>query len=404
MCYFLVNVAQRWEAKLWQMTAFQSIKTALHQSLPIIIIDIYLRLSVKLILSPNALFVKLFKLDVQPVKPFFDTIMVLLPLADATVVLIYVIALTHQYLTANHYQNTSLPLITNCLAVFLFFGDKNQFPVFNVNQYFVVTLIALLSSYSYTRYAIHIKHHPNPYSLPYLIWAGIIIILGLFLHQLFRQQLFEFFLSDLWTHRFFASFLGLIIITTVAPILYLLGVALPPELTAPSSNMYGVDRNLTTYLTTAHGALPVPENVYSVYGAFTLFGGIGNALAICLVLLYAASKQQRRLARISWFPTLFDNSYLLFVGVPLFLNPLIFIPMILVNLMSLAISFIAITTHFIQPIGFVAPDSLPNLLLPTVASTTPIRSLVITVIILIGSVLLYRPFLSHLTLEVSGEK
>lgn len=380
MRYFLVNVAQRWEAKLWQMTAFQSIKTALHQSLPIIIIDIYLRLSVQLILSPNALFVKLFKLDVQPVKPFFDTIMVLLPLADATVVLIYVIALTHQYLTANHYQNTSLPLITNCLAVFLFFGDKNQFPVFNVNQYFVVTLIVLLSSYSYTRYATHIKHHPNPYSLPYLIWAGIIIILGLFLHQLFRQQLFEFFLSDLWTHRFFASFLGLIIITTVAPILYLLGVALPPELTAPSSNMYGV------------------------YGAFTLFGGIGNALAICLVLLFAASKQQRRLARISWFPTLFDNSYLLFVGVPLFLNPLIFIPMILVNLMSLAISFIAITTHFIQPIVFVAPDSLPNLLLPTVASTTPIRSLVITVIILIGSVLIYRPFLSHLTLEVPGEK
>lgn len=403
MRYFLVNVAQRWEAKLWQMTAFQSIKTALHQSLPIIIIDIYLRLSVKLILSPNALFVKLFKLDVQPVKPFFDTIMVLLPHADATVVLIYVIALTHQYLTANHYQNTSLPLITNCLAVFLFFGEKNQFPVFNVNQYFVVTLIVLLSSYSYTRYAIHIKHHPNPYSLPYLIWAGIIIILGLFLHQLFRQQLFEFLLSDLWTHRFFASFLGLIIITTVAPILYLLGVA-PPELTAPSSNMYGVDCNLTTYLTTAHGALPVPENVYSVYGAFTLFGGIGNALAICLVLLFAASKQQRRLARISWFPTLFDNSYLLFVGVPLFLNPLIFIPMILVNLMSLAISFIAITTHFIRPIVFVAPDNLPNLLLPTVASTTPIRSLVITVIILIGSVLIYRPFLSHLTLEVSGEK
>ena len=132
MRYFLVNVAQRWEAKLWQMTAFQSIKTALHQSLPIIIIDIYLRLSVKLILSPNALFVKLFKLDVQPVKPFFDTIMVLLPLADATVVLIYVIALTHQYLTANHYQNTSLPLITNCLAVFLFFVDKNQFHVYNV--------------------------------------------------------------------------------------------------------------------------------------------------------------------------------------------------------------------------------------------------------------------------------
>ena len=78
--------------------------------------------------------------------------------------------------------------------------------------------------------------------------------------------------------------------------------------------------------------------------------------------------------------------------------------MILVNLMSLAISFIAITTHFIQPIVFVAPDSLPNLLLPTVASTTPIRSLVITVIILIGSVLIYRPFLSHLTLEVPGEK
>ncbi|HCH60467.1 MAG TPA: PTS cellobiose transporter subunit IIC, partial [Leuconostoc lactis] len=109
MRYFLVNVAQRWEAKLWQTTAFQSIKTALHQSLPIIVIDIYLRLSVKLILSPNALFVKLFNLDAKPFKPLFDTILVLLPMADGAVVLIYVIALTYQYLTANHYQNTSLP-------------------------------------------------------------------------------------------------------------------------------------------------------------------------------------------------------------------------------------------------------------------------------------------------------
>lgn len=401
---FLVDMAQRWESKLWQMTAFQSIKTALHQSLPIIIIDIYLRLSVKLILSPNALFVKLFKLDAKPFKPLFDAILVLLPLADAAVVLIYIAALTHQYLAAKGYPNTSLPLITNCLAVFLFFGDKNQFPVFNVNQYFVVTLIVLFSCYAYTRYASHINHHPNPFSLPYLIWSGIIIVLGLFLHQLFRQQLFEFFLSDIWTHRFFATFFGLVIMTVVAPILYLLGVALPPELTAPSTSMYGVERNLTTYLTTAHGALPVPENVYSIYGAFTLFGGIGNTLAICLILLFAASKQQRRLARISWFPTLFDNSYLLFVGIPLFLNPLIFIPMILVNLMSLTISFLAITTHFIQPIVFVAPDSLPNLLLPTVASTTPIRSFLVTVIILIGAVLIYRPFLSHLTLEVPGEK
>lgn len=127
MRYFLVNVAQRWETKLWQMTAFQSIKTALHQSLPIIVIDIYLRLSVKLILSPNALFVKLFKLDAQLFKPLFDTILVLLPMADAAVVLIYVIALTYQYLAAKSYQNTSLPSITNCLAVFLFLAIKINF-------------------------------------------------------------------------------------------------------------------------------------------------------------------------------------------------------------------------------------------------------------------------------------
>lgn len=404
MLTYLVNLSQHWESRLWRRPAFQSIVTALQQSLPIIAIDIYLRLSIKLILSPNALLVKLFKIDVKPFKSDFAYVMTFLSIADVAAVLIFVAALTFQYLSVKGHKNISLPLLTNALAVFLFFGDKNQFPAFSVTQFFIVTLVTLLSSFSYSQYAKHIKHHPNPYSLPYMIWSGIIIVLSLFLHQIFRQHVFEFFLSDVWTQPFFASFIGLVVITMIAPLLYLLGVALPPELTTPSPNMYGVERNLNTFLTTGHAALPVPENVYSTYGAFTLFGGIGNTLAICLLLLFSASRQQRRIGRISWLPSLFDSSYILFVGLPLFLNPLFLIPMILVNLMSLSISFMALATHFMAPIVFVAPDGLPNIILPAVASPTPIRSILVTGLIFVLSLLIYRPFLSRIALEVPREK
>lgn len=403
MLTYFVNLSHHWESKLWRRPAFQSLVTALQQAMPVIAVDIYLRLAIKLILAPNALIVKLFKINPAPFKTFFAYMVTFLSLADVAAVLIFVAALTYQYLTHLGHRDTSLPLLTNCLAVFLFFGDKTQAPIFSMTQYFVITLITLFSSYAYHQYCAH-YHASNPYSLPYLIWSGMIIIISLFLHQIFRQHVFEFFLSDIWTQKFFATAFGLLIMTTVAPLLYLLGVTLPPELAAPSPNMYGVSSNLHAFLSTGQSALPTPENVYTTYGAFTLFGGVGNTLAICLLLLFSASKQQRHIARISWLPSLFDSSYILFVGLPLFFNPLFIIPMILVNLMSLVLSYLAIWTHFIQPIVFVAPDGLPNILLPSIASPTPIRATIVTVVIFALSVLIYRPFLSHITLEVPHEK
>nr|MWN21426.1 hypothetical protein [Leuconostoc lactis] len=163
-----------------------------------------------------------------------------------------------------------------------------------------ICLILLFAASKQQRRLARISWFPTLFDNSYLLFVGV----PLFLNPLI------FIPNDLWTHRFFASFLGLIIITTVAPILYLLGVALPPELTAPSSNMYGVDRNLTTYLTTAHGALPVPENGFNVNQYFV----------VTLIVLLSSYSYTRYATHIKHHPNPYSLPYLIWAGIIIILG------------------------------------------------------------------------------------
>lgn len=80
------------------------------------------------------------------------------------------------------------------------------------------------------------------------------------------------------------------------------------------------------------------------------------------------------------------------------------VPMLLVSVISQLIGYVAIATHFIQPVVYPTPMNIPNLLLPTIASTTPIRSTLVTVAVFILSIVIYRPFVHRLTEGVSYEK
>jgi cellobiose PTS system EIIC component len=80
------------------------------------------------------------------------------------------------------------------------------------------------------------------------------------------------------------------------------------------------------------------------------------------------------------------------------------VPMLLVNITSMLISYVAIAGHIVQPAIFITPNNLPNMLLPTLASATPIRSTILAILIFSVSLLIYRPFLKRLTTEVTHEK
>ena len=400
----LVNTAQHWDSALYRRPALQAIAIAIQQSIPILAIDVYFRLLLKLAISPDALFANLF--SNYPVLP--DTITdhsrLILSNLDMAVAMVFVIGLTHHYLTNRGIQNTTLPVITNFIAIYLLLFEKSQLPAYIATQYLLITLITLLSCRTYYWYYHHFMPNASPFSFKYLIWAMTIIAINLLLHIVCRFPRMLTIISNLLSQTFFTTFSGLLLIAILSPMLFLLGFSLPPELTGNQTTLNPVISNLDAMLTHGLSTLPFPENLYSIYGAFSLFGGVGNTLALNVLLLFAVSKKYKRLGILSWIPSLFDNNFLLYAGLPLFLRPLMLVPMLLVNVSSLLISYIAVASHLVQPVVFLTPNNLPNALLPTLASNTPVRSTILAILIFMLSLLIYRPFIHRLMTEDSNEK
>lgn len=405
MFNYLINTTQRWDEVLYRKPTMQAIIIAIKQSVPILAIDIYWRLIMKIAISPDALLANLF--DQYPILPdnVIDISRHISSLLDATVILIFIAGLTHQYLKEKSIQNTTLPVLTNLIITYLLLFNKNQLIPYNTVPYLLITVITILTCQTYLWYYNRNSPALSHYALRYLFWSFIcIIIFGKLLHIILQLPRLQSFSSTILSQSFFTTFLGLLLVSFFSPILFIMGLPLPLEFTNNQTTLNTVVANLDTMLTHGLTTLPFPENLYSVYGSFTLLGGIGNTLALNVLLLFAASKSIRRLGLLAWIPSLFDNNCLLFSGMPLFMRPLMLVPMLMTNIISMLISYTAIACHFIHPSVYITPSNLPNILLPTLASPTPIRSTLVTILIFCVSLLIYRPFLSRLILEVSHEK
>lgn len=402
----LINTVQNLDEALYHRPFLQAISVAMQQSVPILAIDIYCRLFFKLAISPDALLANIFY-D-YPIIPdsVSDQLMFIIQNLDVAVTMIFVIGLTYHYLTQKGIENTTLPIITNFIAIYMLLFAKNQSTTNTAIHYLLVTLFTLLSCFTYYWYYRRLKTTTSPFSLKYLLWATTMISASLLLHIGLHLSSITTIISNLLSKNFFTTFSGLLLISILSPLLFIVGFSLPSELSSNQTSFNAMISNLDKFLThgLATSPLPFPENLYSIYGAFTLFGGVGNTLALNILLLFTVSKKYKRLSILSWFPSLFDNNYLLYAGLPMFLRPLMLVPMLLVNITSMLISYVAIAGHIVQPAIFITPNNLPNMLLPTLASATPIRSTILAILIFSVSLLIYRPFLKRLTTEVTHEK
>ena len=399
-----INTVQNLDMVLCHRPFLQAISVAMQQSVPILAIDIYCRLFFKLVISPDALFATIFNQHLITADIISNRLMFIIQNLDIAVTMIFVIGLTYHYLTQKGIENTTLPIITNFIAIYMLLFAKNQSTTNTAIHYLLVTLFTLLSCFTYYWYYRRLKTTTSPFSLKYLLWSIIIISTSLLLHVGLHLSSITTIISSLLSKSFFTTFSGLLLISILSPLLFIIGFSLPSELSSNQMSLNAVISNLDKLLTHGLTNLPFPENLYSIYGAFTLFGGVGNTLTLNVLLLFAVSKKYKRLGLLSWLPSLFDNNYLLYAGLPMFLRPLILVPMLLVNITSMLISYVAIAGHIVQPAVFITPNNLPNILLPTLASATPIRSTILAVLIFSVSLLIYRPFLDRLMPEVTHEK
>ena len=130
----------------------------------------------------------------------------------------------------------------------------------------------------------------------------------------------------------------------------------------------------------------------SFYWIFITVGGSGATLALALLLtFFAKSKQCKTVGRLGIIPAFFNINEPIIFGLPIMLNPVMFIPFVLAHGLNAAIAYIAMAaklcnTAYIYP-GWNLPAPIGALL-----ATLDFRAVIVMLVIIALDMFLYYPF------------
>lgn len=143
-----------------------------------------------------------------------------------------------------------------------------------------------------------------------------------------------------------------------------------------------------------HG-MPYPYTPTNFFNAFAQIGGLGCTLALIIaVLLITKNKGEKKIAVWSTFPAIFNANMPLALGIPIILNPLMFLPFVFTPIINMVLGSIAISLHWFAPLVFPVPTGTPGILVPLIASGGNWLTIIFMFGLLIIDVAIYWPFIS----------
>ena len=145
-----------------------------------------------------------------------------------------------------------------------------------------------------------------------------------------------------------------------------------------------------------HGSawnVPHPLLGGTLYNSFANFGGHGALLALLVAILITGRRRDyHRVARWTLVPTLFNSSFAAMVGIPVLMNPLLFVPAVFLPTLNMLIAALAITIHLIPATPYPVLVGTPGPLISFIASNGNWWVLVFTIALFVLDVWIYLPF------------
>lgn len=128
------------------------------------------------------------------------------------------------------------------------------------------------------------------------------------------------------------------------------------------------------------------------FDMFVLIGGCGTALCLLIsLLIFSKRRSSRHLSKISIVPMLFNVNETMIFGLPVILNPIMFVPFVLTPVMCYLISYFAMLWHIV-PMTVSTVEWTTPLLLGGYAATGSVWGSVLQLVNVTVGVLIYAPF------------
>ena len=130
--------------------------------------------------------------------------------------------------------------------------------------------------------------------------------------------------------------------------------------------------------------------------SWTMIGGVGMTLVLCVIWFRSRSAHLREVARLSFLPGIFCVNEPVMFGVPIVLNPLMFLPFVfLTSLLGTMYGYILTALGWISPAFVQIPWTTPPLLQPYLSTGGDWRNVVAQAILIVLMFFIWYPFAKY---------
>ena len=184
------------------------------------------------------------------------------------------------------------------------------------------------------------------------------------------------------------SFWAVLLIVFLNKIFWFFGLHGGNVLAPVMSSLFGVTMlaNLDAYQ--AGHAIPYMWTDNS-FGAFVWFDAIGVAIAI---LWQSRNKHYREVAKLGIFPMMFNIGEPVMYGLPIVLNPIMFIPFVLTPMIMVTVAYFATSFGLVAPVTQNVTWVMPPILYGFFATAFDWRAIILSIINIAISTFIYLPF------------
>lgn len=229
------------------------------------------------------------------------------------------------------------------------------------------------------------------------VWA----VVGYFFNVAAGMSIFTWFESNISSALMAMgqNIFAILAVSTLIPLFWFFGLHGANILEAFMSPIYGTLglQNIDLYgrgiTAVGSGANELAVWVRGSWDAYVFMGGSGATLPlIAAILLYSKLTEQKEIAKLGLAPGIFMINEPVLFGLPIVLNPIYFIPFIIVQPVLTVVAYVATTAGFAGPIVNSVPWTTPPVLNAFLATNGSMGAVVVALINLALAFVIYLPF------------
>lgn len=189
------------------------------------------------------------------------------------------------------------------------------------------------------------------------------------------------------------------------------GIHSPNVLAPLLEGVFGVAQLTNVNLFQEGGSALALEEGYTwvrgSFDAYAWFGGSGGTIVMVLAILFFSKREEyQTVAKLSIGPGIFNINEPILFGLPVVLNPILFIPFVLTPVISVGIGYFATVFGLVNPVSQQVAWVTPPLLMSFLATGADWRAPIVTLVAMVVSFLIWIPFIisANKVVPISAEE